>query len=334
MEDQSQSSGERLRRAIEADEYDEAAACLRGIGPDADDRRAAIRTVRAAAADDPAAMEPLLPAAVAFLTDDERSVRLRTAKLFVTVARASPSAAAGCVDALAERVADETEFYYVRARSAEALGYVALEHPTEVASPELLADLRIGLSFDEPEVKEKLAKALAYVALGDPGRLRHQVDSLADHTDDADELVRYHLCTALVAVGCAHPAALADADDGLRERLADENPYVRGRAAEALALLTGSDEPVEAVPEVTGVDDATDAPSFLCDRVAFLRGRLDGETTERVPDEVGTLEAVRSGTDDVVEEILSPAGDEECPSCGLELPENGPPMCPRCGSPH
>ena len=37
----------------------------------------------------------------------------------------------------------------MRARSAEALGYVALEHPDAVDDPEILADFRIGLSFDD-----------------------------------------------------------------------------------------------------------------------------------------------------------------------------------------
>ena len=42
-----------------------------------------------------------------------------------------------------------------------------------MTSPELLADLRIGLSFDEPVMKEMLAEAIEHVALGDPGRLTH-----------------------------------------------------------------------------------------------------------------------------------------------------------------
>lgn len=46
---------------------------------------------------------------------------------------------------LGERFADEDEFYYVRARAAEALGYVALEAPENVISPEIRADFHIGL---------------------------------------------------------------------------------------------------------------------------------------------------------------------------------------------
>ncbi|MFC4360507.1 HEAT repeat domain-containing protein [Halobium salinum] len=159
-----------------------------------------------------------------FLTDEDRAVRLTTAKLFVTLAKSEPRAVLPAVDALAERLADDEEFYYVRARSAEALGYLAVEAPEAVTSPETLADFRIGLRFDEPEVRAKLAKALAYVALGNPRRLRHQVSSLTEHLDDENELVRYHLCTALVVVGCEYPAKLAEAAEPLQERLADENP--------------------------------------------------------------------------------------------------------------
>ena len=86
----------------------------------------------------------------------------------MTLAESEPEATLPAADALGERLADDEEFYYVRARCAEALGYVAVDAPAAVTDPETLADLRVGLAFDEPEVKEKLAKALAHVALGDP----------------------------------------------------------------------------------------------------------------------------------------------------------------------
>jgi hypothetical protein len=100
-------------------------------------------------------------------------VRLTTAKLFVAAAETHSNAVVAMVPALAERLTDGEEFYYVHARSEEALGYAALDHPDTVTSPELLADLRIGLSFDEPVMNEMLAEALEHVALGDPGRLTH-----------------------------------------------------------------------------------------------------------------------------------------------------------------
>jgi len=166
-------------------------------------------------------------------------------------------------------------------------------------------------------------------ALGEPDRLRHQVDSLAEHLDDDNDLVRYHLCTALVVIGCAYPRKLDDATAPLREQLDDDNPYVRGRAAEAFGLLARSDVTTEWRSDivVSAVED-DDAPSFLTDRVRFCRRQQSGSA----PDGVGTIESVRAGTDDVVAEMTTP-DEGECPHCGLALAESGPPMCPRCGAP-
>lgn len=309
-------------------------ACLDQVGAaDAETRKRSLRAVRDVAEEQSRSFNGLASPLSTFLTDDDRAVRLTTAKLFVTLSRVEPAAVLPAVDALAERLADDEEFYYVRARSAEALGYVAADSPEDVTDPETLADLRIGLEFDEPEVKEKLAKALAYVALGDPGRLSHQVDSLAEHLDDDNELVRYHLCTSLVVVGCEYPEKLSGAAEPLRERLGDENPYVQGRAAEALALLAASE---------TGVgsgfdpDDAAgaheDPPTFLTDRLSFCRWQLASDKSADAPEGIGTIESIRDGTDAIIEDMNAPDG-EACPHCGLDLPESGPPMCPRCGAP-
>lgn len=199
--------------------------------------------MRSIADDRPAVLHPFVRELIPFLTDESRPVRLTTAKLFVSLSKANPDAAIDALDDLADRLADEEEFYYVRACSAEALGYIATEYPDDVATPDRLADLLVELSFDEPEVREKLAKALAYIALGDPSRLRHQSSDLVEHLDAEDELVRYHLCTALVAVASEHPTALSDDVDALSARLEDECPHVRGRGAEALGLVarTASD---------------------------------------------------------------------------------------------
>ncbi|KZX49087.1 MULTISPECIES: HEAT repeat domain-containing protein [Haloarcula] len=198
-------------------------------------------------------------------TGEDRAVRLTTTKLSVTLVQSEPAAVLPAVDVLADRLADDELVYYVRARSAEALGYVAVDSPKEVTDPETVADLRIGLEFDEPKVKEKLAKALVHVALGNPHRLRHQVASLAGHLNDKNELVRYHLCTGLVVVGCEYLGMTAAAEP-LQERLGDENPYVQGRAAEALRLLAASETSVGSEFDLEG-DAGTqeDPPTFLTD---------------------------------------------------------------------
>lgn len=189
----------------------------------------------------------------------------------------------------------------------------------------------VGLSFDEPEVKEKLAKALAYIALGDPGRLRHRIADLAEHLDAEEELVRYHLCTALVAVGSEYPAALSDATDALSERLEDECPHVRGRAAEALGLVarTASNDSPLSDEQLATLAEESDEP-FVTERARFAAAA--GDKTTESTDEIGSLESIRERTDEIVDEITSP--DHECPHCGAVVPENGPPLCPHCGGPY
>jgi hypothetical protein len=295
-------------------------------------RKACLRSLEAAVADTPGLVEPALRACEALLTDDERSVRLTTAKLCVAVAEDDPDAIVPLVPALAERLGDDEEFYYVRARSAEALGYIALDHPDAVASPAVVADLRFGLSFDGPEVKAKLAKALEHVALGDPGRLTHHVGTLAEHLSDESELVRYHLSTALVAVGYEYPKRLAPASDALSTALDDESAYVRGRAVEALDLLARSEADGPS-PETPAVCEDDEAP-FVAERVRVARGAGepgDNEWSE-TDDGIGSVAAIRKTTNEVVAEITAP--DSECPHCGLALAAGGPPLCPRCGTPH
>jgi len=323
---------ERVVDRVEQHAWEEAVACLDAVHEaSAEDRKETVRRLRTLAEDRPELVEPLCPTLSPFLDDDERSVRLTTSKLFVALARSEPEAVLPAVDALSDHLAATDEFYYVRARCAEALGYIAVEAPEEVTNPDTLADLRIGLEFDEPEVKEKLAKALTYVALGDPSRLRHQVDSLAEYLDDETDLVRYHLCTALVVVGCEHPAKLAEATEQLQERLSDANRYVQGRAAEALGLLAASGAGTGVAPALDGVTD-DEPPAFLTDRLAFCRRPLGADQSVDGPERVGTIQSIRDGTDDVVDEMTTPA-EGVCPHCGLELSESGPPMCPRCGTP-
>jgi len=291
-------------------------------------RKSVLRSLRGRV-DDPSALEPVCGALVTFLTDAERPVRLSTAKLLVTLAEGRPGAVEPAVDALAARLADETEFYYVRARAAEALGYVALEHPDSVSTPEILADLRVGLSFEDAEVREKLAKALEHIALGDPPRLRHHVGSLADHLDDEETQVRYHLASVMVVIGTEAPERLAAARDALAARLDDENVYVRGRAAEALGMLARAESDV-ALPRLA-LEEMTDDEAFAAERAHFALGASgDGP----VSDSIGTLPGVRETTADAVEAITAPETEGECAHCGLNLPAEGPPMCPRCGAPY
>jgi hypothetical protein len=151
--------------------------------------------------------------------------------------------------------------------------------------------------------------------------------SLSEHLDDGNDLVRYHLATALAAVGCEYPGRLAAARDPLVERIDDGNEYVRGRAVEALGLLARADEDHPVPERVVGLDDE---PSFVADRVAFATG--ERSAASGTDDAVGTIASIREGTDDVVAEMTAP-DDGDCPRCGFALPEDGPPVCPQCGTP-
>ncbi|AHG01579.1 hypothetical protein HALLA_04060 (plasmid) [Halostagnicola larsenii XH-48] len=324
-------SVDRFETLLEHGSSEDAVARLEELhGADTETRKTAIRTLRQLAEARPSLLEPVLSVLAAFLTDERRSIRLTTVKLYVAVAEASPDAVSPVVPSLADRLADDDEFYYVRARAAEALGYVALEYPEIAATPEVLADLRIGLTFDEPEVREKLAKALEYIALGDQDRLSHHVGDLARRLDDPNELVRYHLCTAIVAVGCTYPDALSGSIDALADRLNDESPFVRGRALEAMGILDHSDLDVS-IPEGRAlVDD--DSTQFLLDRVRFATGDTCEETGDGTAVEIGTVRSIRDRTDDVVRELVTADG-EVCKHCGVSFPSAGPPICPRCGGP-
>lgn len=305
-------------------------------------RKATLQELRTLAADRAPAVAPLVDELTPFLDDDERPVRLTAAKLFVELARSEPGECASAVPALADRLADETEFYYVRGRCAEALGYVALDRPDEVAAPEVLADLRVGLSFDEPEVKRKLAKALECVAVGDPGRLRHRASDLADHLDDGDAVVRYHLTTALVAVGCDHPGALADASDAIEARLNDENAYVRGRAAAAVGLLARAEGAGDVPTDVSAALADADDP-FVAERARYALaaveeragddGAVDRRDGEATTGEIASLEAIRARSDEIVDEITAPDAESRCPHCGFAFSGDGPSTCPKCGAP-
>jgi HEAT repeat protein len=307
---------------------DEAAACLELLAAaGVDDRKAAVRSLRRAAERDPGTVAPVCRALAPFLADEERSVRLTTAKLFVALAASTPESLLPVVPSLADRLADDDEFYYVRARAAEALGYVARDHPGAVDSPAVVADLRVGLAFDGAEVREKLAKALEGVALGDPGRLRHQVATLADHLDDDPDLVRYHLTTALAAVGTGSPDRLAPAADALARRLDDAVPQVRGRAAEALGLLARADDAAVSLPasRLRALRSAADEPAFVVARADFALGAAGDES-------VGSVAGIRATTDGATDAVAAPAAEAVCRHCGAELP-GAPPICPRCGGP-
>lgn len=76
--------------------------------------------------------------------------------------------------------------------------------------------------------------------------------------------------------------------------------------------------------------DEDEATKSVRSRLAFLRAAGTEQSVDRTGG-VGTLDSLRSGTEAVVDAMTTPDGDE-CPHCGLAVPKNGPPICPRCGA--
>ncbi|MBP2249788.1 hypothetical protein J2754_000085 [Halarchaeum solikamskense] len=323
----SQPLTDRLLAALDADDEADAVAALeRCRDADVDVRKDALRALRDRAADHPDTLAPIVSDLTAFLTDTDRAVRLIAAKLFAALADATPAHVRPVVPDLAERLADPDEFRYVRARSAEAIGRVADVYPSDAVTPEVVADLLLGLDdATDDDVAGRFALAVERVALGDPSRLRHHAERLARHLDADGDLARYHLCTALAAIGCEHPDALADARDALGDAIDDDDPWVRARAAEALGLLARSDAG-DALPDALAT--RRDDDPCVAARARFALGDADASDA----DDLGSIDGLRRTTADAAESIAAP--DSECPNCGLALPDAGPPMCPRCGAPY
>ncbi|WP_254542928.1 HEAT repeat domain-containing protein [Halomarina pelagica] len=323
-----------VRTAIEAGDWDAVASLI--DGPDAEPletRRERVRALKPVVEGRSDLHEHLAPLLRPLLDDEDRSIRLTATKHLVDVAAATPRAVAPVAPALTERLRDD--FYFVRARSAEALGLLARRRPDAIDSTTVLARLVVGLSFDEPEVERKMAKALADVAIGEPRALRYLVSDLVDHLDAEDDLVRYHLVTALAAVATAHPGDVRAATAALTARLDDEVPFVRGRAAEALGLIAGPrpDSIAPAADRLAARSDDEDA--FVAERARFARNRVEDD-----PDAngdrggIGTLRGIADGTESIAEEIANPSPDDgrACPRCG-EGVDARPPFCPACGVP-
>jgi len=108
---------DRLTALLEEGDHQETVACLDRLGAaDAETRKRTLRAVRDVAEEPPRAFDGLDGPLSAFLTDEDRAVRLTTAKLFVTLAQSEPVAVLPAVDALADRLADDEDS--TRARPA------------------------------------------------------------------------------------------------------------------------------------------------------------------------------------------------------------------------
>jgi hypothetical protein len=271
-----------------------AAAC-----PDDGDARHELATaLRDRAESDPAAVAEGVAGLAPLLDDDRDSTRLLAAKTYVAVAEHEPDA----VPTEPLEAALDDEFYYVRGRAVQALGRVA--RARGAADPSLLARLLNGLELERKESRERYAGALADCALADAAALRTLVPDIAEALDDESAVVRYHLTTALAAVARLEPDRVAGVADALEPLLGDAEPYVAGRAGEALGYAgVAVDGDVVADSDTVGAAD--EALAFRDERVAVTAG--DDRATELPP--------VAAGHDDAAEAVAAPdeRGDPALP---------------------
>jgi HEAT repeat protein len=130
----------------------------------------------------------------------------------------------------------------VRARAAEALGYL------EVADPQALQALREALRDEDPILRVGVASVLEHLGAIDPQALQALREALRDENPE----VRVHAAGALGNLRATDPQTL----QALRETLRDEDTIVRVRAAEALGDLGATDpETLQALREALRDDD-------------------------------------------------------------------------------
>ncbi|WP_247010629.1 HEAT repeat domain-containing protein [Halorientalis litorea] len=116
-----QSSPDRLSTLIETGQFDAASTALDRVRTaDPETPKKAIRRVTECG-EEGRTVTPLLSSLVGFLGDEQRAVRLTTAKALVTVAEAEPETATDAVSTLADRLADDDESYRRSRPSASGL---------------------------------------------------------------------------------------------------------------------------------------------------------------------------------------------------------------------
>lgn len=105
-------TSDHMLELLEEETHEEAVACLNRLGEsDTEVRKRALRAVRDVATERPRSVEEFTSPLSTFPSDENRAVRQTTAKLFVALAQSEPAVVLPVVDVLAERLADEEDFY-------------------------------------------------------------------------------------------------------------------------------------------------------------------------------------------------------------------------------
>jgi len=262
-------------------------------------RTHAAQLTTALAAEDPQAIEPLVPT-LTTLFDDERSVVLKEVLFSLSLlAEDEPDALTDAAGGLLSVL--DHELPVVRSAGARAIRPLAVERPAAFADhvEDVLAvvehppsDPTAGLELspnDGPiraetveNVREQAqrrqhaarvvaADLLVEVADSDPDALAPHKETLLALLDDDGPAVRAASAGALANIAEQHPDALTDAVDPLIEALDDIDDAVRARAVAALGFI-GDETAVEPLRDLA--DDADgDLGEMAVETADFLAGR-------------------------------------------------------------
>lgn len=203
----------------------------------------------------------------------------------------------------------------VRAAAANALNFIAKEHPGEVRDS--VERLAACVDADDVDVKARGTSALCHIAGEYPGAVSPFVANLDRALDHPDERVSGRAALTLAQIAFEHPQAVAPSVDTLRDLVAKDNTFVQTNASWALNVLSKQDPgPVRpAVSELVTLLDSDetlirenaiytlyrvghDHPSHVQPHAAAITQRLGDSSAEarrNATDVLVTLGADRAG---------------------------------------
>lgn len=176
----------------------------------------------------PGAVVDGLPALETVIRDYDDARRPRALYAVSRLAREHPVHIEPLVPALVRLLEDEDVDSVVVSNVAISLGHVAKEFPDVArdAAPAAATHLDAG----ETKVRNNAAGLLADIARYNPEAVLDYVDAAAALLDDEDDYVRTNVTGVLSRVAEATPDAVADYDDALVAALDDDNRLVRVNA--------------------------------------------------------------------------------------------------------
>ena len=126
-----------------------------------------------------------------------------------------------------------------------------------------------GIPAHSVDDRKTTIQSLQSVAADRPALVGSLCPVLTTFLENEERSVRPSTAKLFVAVGEADAASVEPVVDALADRLADENAYVQGRAAEALGLLARAATTDPSFPESELVAVEDEAEAFAAERAQF-----------------------------------------------------------------